>query len=67
MNSHHLFIPLINIRNKKMKSWTHTGSLPSLNKTKYIKHVISAGPKQEFLLHITTITRRQLKHSKLEK
>ena len=55
MNSHHLFIPLINIRNKKMKSWTHTGSLPSLNKTKYIKHVISAGPKQEFLLHITTI------------
>ena len=27
MNSPHLLIPLINIRNKKMESWTHTVSL----------------------------------------
>ena len=55
LNSSRLLIPLINIRNKNIKSWTHPVSLtlcpPSLNKIRHTKDAISADPKQNFLLY----------------
>ena len=48
MNLTHHLVPLINIRNKKMKSWTH---LPSPRNT---KDVFSARSKHDFLFQPTT-------------
>ena len=51
LNPPRLLVPLINIRNEKIKSWLtlrpHSWIEPGTQK-------ISASPKQDFLLHVTT-------------
>ena len=69
LNPSCLFVPLINIRNKIWKLG-FTLRPPSLNKTKNIKDMISAGPKQDILPHATTThptTIKELQTTKITK
>ena len=69
LNSYRLLIPLINIGNKKMKSWTHLASpiLESLNKTRGKKMQFQPALNKTFCSTPPPPNQQRLKHSKLQK